>query len=319
LEGVTVLSLIIPVYRNEANLPRLLDELSRINIALKAQLEVVFAVDGSPDRSYEILRERLRDASFQSTLLLLSRNFGSFSAITAGMEAARGEYFAAIAADLQEPPELAIRFLEILSSDEADVVFGSRERRSDPILSEMASSLFWFLFRRYVIPDMPRGGVDVFGCNMAVRDRLLSLRESNTNLIALLFWMGFRRRYVPYERRARQEGKSAWTLRKKLRYSVNSLFNFTDIPITLLFYCGGWALLFAIIGIITVSVARITGRIHVPGYTPIVLSIMFFGAITTLGLGVLGQYLWLTLQNTRQRPNYIVCDVRRFDASQSNP
>jgi polyisoprenyl-phosphate glycosyltransferase len=319
LEGVTVLSLIIPVYRNEANLPRLLDELSRLNIALKAQLEVVFAVDGSPDRSYEILRERLRDASFQSTLLLLSRNFGSFSAITAGMEAARGEYFAAIAADLQEPPELAIRFLEILSSDEADVVFGSRERRSDPILSEMASSLFWFLFRRYVIPDMPRGGVDVFGCNMAVRDRLLSLRESNTNLIALLFWMGFRRRYVPYERRARQEGKSAWTLRKKLRYSVNSLFNFTDIPITLLFYCGGWALLFAIIGIITVSVARITGRIHVPGYTPIVLSIMFFGAITTLGLGVLGQYLWLTLQNTRQRPNYIVCDVRRFDASQSNP
>ena len=314
-----MLSLIIPVYRNEANLPRLLDELSRINIALKGQLEVVFAVDGSPDRSYEILRERLRDASFQSTLLLLSRNFGSFSAITAGMEAARGEYFAAIAADLQEPPELAIRFLEILSSDEADVVFGSRERRSDPILSEMASSLFWFLFRRYVIPDMPRGGVDVFGCNMAVRDRLLSLRESNTNLIALLFWMGFRRRYVPYERRARQEGKSAWTLRKKLRYSVNSLFNFTDIPITLLFYCGGWALLFAIIGIITVSVARITGRIHVPGYTPIVLSIMFFGAITTLGLGVLGQYLWLTLQNTRQRPNYIVCDVRRFDASQSNP
>jgi glycosyltransferase involved in cell wall biosynthesis len=315
VEGIAVLSLIIPIYRNEENLPRLLEALTNLNALLKGDFEVVFSVDGSPDRCYELLREQLPRAAFRSTLLLLSRNFGSFSAITAGLEAARGEYFAALAADLQEPPELAVRFLEMLSSGEADIVFGSREHRSDPFLTEMASSTFWSLFRRYIIKDMPHGGVDVFGCNAVVRDRILTFRESNTNLIALLFWIGFRRSYVGYERRSRQEGKSAWTWRKKLRYSVNSVFNFTDIPITLLFYCGGLALVLALLGILTVLFARITGRIQVPGYTPIVLSVMFFGALTSIGLGVVGQYLWLTLQNTRQRPNYIVYKIERYDVN----
>jgi len=313
-----LLSLIIPVYKNEENLPRLLEALTDLNLQLKGDFEVVFSIDGSPDRCYELLSEQLPDVAFRSTLLLLSRNFGSFSAITAGLEAAQGEYFAALAADLQEPPELAIRFLEILSSGDADIVFGSRERRSDPFLTEMASSTFWSLFRRYIIKDMPRGGVDVFGCNAMVRDRILTFRESNTNLVALLFWVGFRRSYVGYERRSRQEGKSAWTWRKKLRYSVNSIFNFTDIPITLLFYCGGSALALAILGILTVLFARITGRIQVPGYTPIVLSVMFFGALTSIGLGVVGQYLWLTLQNTRQRPNYIVYKMKKYNAIESS-
>lgn len=309
-----MLSLIIPIYRNEENLPRLLEALTNLNAKLGGDFEVVFSVDGSPDRCYELLREQLPQAAFRSTLLLLSRNFGSFSAITAGLEAGRGEYFAALAADLQEPPELAIQFLEILSSGEADIVFGSREHRSDPFLTAVASSTFWSVFRRYIIKDMPRGGADVFGCNAAVRDRILTFRESNTNLIALLFWIGFRRSYVGYERRSRQEGKSAWTWRKKLRYSINSVFNFTDIPITLLFYCGALALALTLIGSMTVLYARVSGHIQVPGYTPIVLSVMFFGALTSIGLGVVGQYLWLTLQNTRQRPNYIVYKIERYDA-----
>lgn len=306
-------SLVIPIYKNEANLDRLLDETAKLAARSSEELEVLFVVDGSPDRCYEILQTRLPGVSFRSQLLLLSRNFGSFAAVTAGLRNARGDFLAVLAADLQEPPALAEAFFRILSEDQADIVFGTRENRSDPLLTEITSRAFWAMYRRFVVRDMPRGGVDVFGCNRVVRDRLVQFQESNTNLIALLFWMGYRRAYVPYERRARTQGNSAWTLRKKIRYSVNSIFNFTDIPIQLLLYSGSIALVLSCIGTVLVLLSRVLGLIRVPGYTPVLMAVLFFGALTSLGLGIIGQYLWLTLQNTRSRPNYIISQCNEYD------
>ncbi len=306
-------SLVIPVYKNEANLDSLLAEMIKLS-ARTPELEVVFVVDGSPDRCHDILRTRLPKLPLRSQLLLLSRNFGSFAAVRAGLQAARGDFFAVLAADLQEPPELAEAFFRSLSEDRADIVFGTRENRSDPFLSEIAATAFWRIYRRFVISDMPSGGVDVFGCNRIVRDRLLQFSESNTNLIGLLFWMGYRRAYISYERRPRLEGKSAWTLRKKIRYSFDSIFNFTDIPIQLLLFSGSVALVLASIGTVMVLLSRLVGHIRVPGYTPIVVAILFFGALTSLGLGIVGQYLWLTLQNTRHRPNYMVLQASEYQA-----
>ena len=299
-------SLVIPVYMNEGSLPRLLDELMELGSRVSAGLEVVFVVDGSPDRSLEILRERLPAFPLATQLVSLSRNFGSFAAIAAGLECARGEFLAVMAADLQEPPALIVSFFEILGSGRADIVFGVRSGRSDPWLSELASRLFWWVFRRFVIKDMPPGGVDVFGCSRQVCDRLLQLPEINSNLIALLFWLGYRREYVVYERAPRLEGKSAWTIGKKLRYGLNSIFNFTDLPIRVLLYFGTIAFAAACAGSGMVMVAKLRGDIPVPGYTPIVLASLFFGALTSLGFGIVGQYLWLALQISHRRPEYII-------------
>ena len=307
-------SLIIPVYRNEANLDRLLRALVEMAQRIQEEFEVVFVVDGSPDRSFEILRERLPELKLQTQLLSLSRNFGSFSAISAGLEHARGRAIAVMAADLQEPPELVEEFFRILSDKQADIVFGVRSRRADPWLSSAFSNLFWWLYRRFVVPDMPRGGVDIFGCTSEVRDHLLQLREITTNLIALLFWLGFRHQYVVYDRLPRLEGKSAWTIGKKLRYCFDSIFSFTDLPIHLLLYGGLTALITACVGTLAVVIAKIRGVIPVPGYAPIILAIMFFGALTSIGFGIVGQYLWLTLQNTRRRPNFIVRTAERLGA-----
>ncbi len=306
-------SLVIPIYKSEANLDRLLPAVAALSASMHAVFEVVFVVDGSPDRSYELLQEKLPALPCRSQLLLLSRNFGAFSAVTAGLEAARGEYFAVLAADLQEPPELAQKFFFELAEDRADVVFGTREDRSDPLLSRIFSSIFWHTYRRFVLSDMPHGGIDVFGCNRIVRDRLLQFREGNSNLIALLFWMGYRRSFVPYVRAPRAEGKSGWTFRKKFRYCLDSIFNFTDLPIKLLLYSGVTGLSFAAIWSIVVFISKLLGSIPVPGYTAIVISILFFGGLTSLGLGIVGEYLWLTLQNTRQRPNYLVFRKTLFD------
>ena len=307
-------SLIIPVYRNEANLDRLLAELVTLASRIAGEFEVVFVVDGSPDRCLQILREKLPSLPLRTQLLSLSRNFGSFAAIAAGLESARGASMAVMAADLQEPPELVLQFFEVLDAGRADIVFGVRGRRSDPWLSEIASTLFWFLYRKLVIKDLPRGGVDIFGCTREVSEHLLQLQGVDSNLIALLFWLGYRRECIVYDRRPRLEGRSAWTLRKKLRYCLDSIFNFTDLPIQLLLYAGAIALVLAVGASILVIVTKLRGNIPVPGYTPIVLATLFFGALTSLGFGIVGQYLWLGLQTGRRRPNYIIRSAEDFGA-----
>ena len=308
-----MLSLIIPVYKNEANLDRLLDELASLDRRLEKELEVVFVVDGSPDGSFQILEERLPGMLRCSQLATLSRNFGSFNAITAGMELGRGEYFAVLAADLQEPPDLVVQFYESLRSGSADIVFGYRTKRSDPWFTELSATLFWAIYRRFVVKEMPPGGVDVFGCTRRVRDRILSFPEANSSLMALLFWVGFRRRYIGYERQPRKEGQSTWTLPMKLRYSLDSIFNFTDLPIRLLLALGGLGTLTAVVLGAVIVTLRLTNGIPVAGYTALALMILFFGSLMTLGMGIVGQYVWLCLQNARRRPNYLIDSIRVFD------
>src|SRR6185369_17612096 len=120
-----MLSLIVPLYKSEEGLSRLLTELLKLQEELRPEpLEAVFVVDGSPDRCYEILAERLPNYPLRSQLLMLSRNFGSFAAIAAGLQSAKGDLFAVLAADLQEPPELVVEFARTLRGNEADVCFG---------------------------------------------------------------------------------------------------------------------------------------------------------------------------------------------------
>jgi hypothetical protein len=152
----------------------------------------------------------------------------------------------------------------------------------------------------------------VFGCTRQVRDCVLRCPESNTSLIALLFWVVFRRHFATYERRARREGKSAWTFRKKLKYSLDSIFNFTDLPIQLLLWVGAVGIAVAVLFATVLIIFKLSGKIAVPGYSAIVLTIVFFGALASLGLGIVGQYLWLTLQNARRRPNYIVASAQHY-------
>jgi glycosyltransferase involved in cell wall biosynthesis len=311
---VSTLSIIVPLYKSEANLPLLFSELERVAGLAPVALEVVLVDDGSPDQCGAIVERKLAEWAVPAQLIRLSRNFGSFAAITAGLAHAEGDYCAVLAADLQEPPELVLEFLDRMRQGEADVVFGQRTGREDPALSRLASRAFWTLYRRLVNPDIPPGGVDVFGCSRKVRDQICSMKEVETSLPALLFWVGYRRAFVPYQRRRREQGSSAWTLGKKMRYLVNSVFSFTDLPIRALLGVGVLGMALALLGALTVLIAKASGRIGVPGYSATVLAIFFFGGLTSAGLGIVGQYLWLCLQNTRGRPLFIV-DSKTVSAS----
>lgn len=304
-----MISLVVPVYRNSANIESLLAAVEGINRDLQGDLEVVFVVDGSPDDSYLQLSRELPRAGFRSQLLSLSRNFGAFSAIRAGLEAANADYFAVMAADLQEPPELIVQFYEHLRGGEYDVAVGRRDSREDTSLS---SSLFWRFYRRFVQSELPVGGVDVFGCSRAVRDQLVELRETNSSLVGLLFWVGFRRVSVPYARRARRLGASGWTLAKKVRYLTDSIFSFSDLPIKVLLRVGLFGLLLSFVFGCAVLWWKVFSSTPVPGYAATALLIMFFGTLNCFGLGVIGLYVWHTFENTKGRPSYIVATRRQF-------
>jgi hypothetical protein len=207
-----------------------------------------------------------------------------------------------MAADLQEPPQLVLDMNEILCRDEADVVLGVREGREDPFLSRVFSQMYWRLYQKFVMPEIPSGGVDMFGCNKEFRDTLLELEEQNTSLIGQIFWLGYRRKTVRYSRQERLHGKSAWTLRKKWKYVMDSVFSFTDLPIKLLIRVGAAGTIFASVLGLAVLIARLRGSIEVPGYAMTILTITLLGSLNLLGLGIVGSYAWRTYENTKKRP-----------------
>lgn len=311
------LSLVIPVYKNESSLPDLLAAVAEINRQLRGNFEVVFVVDGSPDRSLELLAEQLPHCAFASQLLALSRNFGSFQAITAGLARARGDYLAVMAADLQEPPELAVEFQRMLSTGKFDVVIGTRAKRDDPWSRRLLSSIFWSTYRRLVQREVPPGGVDVFACTRAFANELLALKERNTTLVGLIFWLGFRRGELSYERRARQHGKSAWSFHRRVRYLLDSTFAFSDLPMRLMSLIGVGGIGLSLLLSLIVLAAKLAGDIEVPGYTATALLIMFFGGLNSLGIGLIGEYVWRTFENTKGRPSYLVARHSRFEPSRS--
>lgn len=304
--GTVVYSVVIPVYKNEESIPRLIKALEQMSLELDKKLEVVFVVDGSPDSSFELIKNALDSLPFVAQLIGHSRNFGSFPAIRTGLAAARGNYFGVMAADLQEPPELLVEFFKALDANQCDVAIGTRNGRSDPFASRIASSIFWGLYRRLVVKEMPEGGVDVFGCNRIFRDQLLALEESRSSLIALIFWLGFRRKLISYTRLQREEGKSAWTLSKKIDYMLDSVFAFTDYPIRLLMKIGAFGSAIAVLLALVVVVGKLTGNIDVPGYAATMLAVLFLGALNLFGLGLVGTYAWRGYENSKKRPLAIV-------------
>lgn len=310
-------SVVIPVYGNAGTLPRLLTALEAVAGQLPEAMEAVFVIDGSPDNSSELLQALAARSTLPIQVLGHSRNFGSFPAIRSGLAAARGEYIGVMAADLQEPPHLMLDFFRVLTAGEAEVVVGRRVGRADPAGTRLASSLFWSTYRRLVIPDLPPGGVDVFGVTRRVAQVLLSLNESSTSLVGQLYWVGFRRAQVPYERVARQEGRSGWTLRRRLKYLADSVFAFTDLPIRGLGVMGlsGSALILVISVIVFIGWA--TGRIAVLGYTPLMLVMLGCTFLMLFGLSVVGSYVWRIFENSQGRPVSIVAERRSFPSSPS--
>jgi polyisoprenyl-phosphate glycosyltransferase len=306
------LSIIVPIYYNELNLPETIPRLLGLREKLSYDLELVFVDDGSRDRSLELLLKY--QALYPKNILVvkLTRNFGAFSAIQAGFTKATGDCIGVIMADLQDPPEL---FLEMVKNWEKGIkaVFAVRSERNDPKLSKFFSNVYYSLFRRFAIPNYPKGGFDFLLVDRQVVTNINRIHEKNTNIMSLIYWLGYSYVTIPYVRKKREKGKSKWTLGKRVKLAVDSFVGFSYFPIRLL---SGLGLVFAFAGFIYGAIVLYKwwiGKIPVEGFTALMIVVIFIGGVQMIMLGVLGEYLWRVLDQSRKRPMYVVDKV--FDAS----
>jgi glycosyltransferase involved in cell wall biosynthesis len=191
-------SIVIPVYNNEASIDSLFDSLEALQAQLGNTVEVVFVDDASPDAAALRILKRSQESPLEVKLIHHSRNFGSFSAIRTGFRYASADFIGVISADLQEPPSLLLSFFERLENTSFDIVFGSRTSRNDPFWSRVSSSIYWFLYKKFINKEIPKNGVDVFACKKGVVDVINQLNETNTSLVGMLFWIGFNRDFQEY-------------------------------------------------------------------------------------------------------------------------
>ncbi len=299
------LSIVIPVYYNEDNLEPLYQDIKEkiINV-IDYDYEIVMVNDGSKDKSYEIMK-KLANEDKNIKIFSLSRNFGSHAAILCGLEKSIGDCAVVKAADLQEPTELILKMVEKWEKGD-NVVLAVREGRDESVGQKLFANLYYWLVRKTALPSMPKGGFDVYLVDRKVISVLENLDEKNSALTGQILWSGFKTGIVYYNRLAREIGESKWTLKKKIRLVMDTLFSFSTLPISIVLSVGGLSFVGAIIWAIVVLIYKLAGNIMVSGWTTLfIFNLASFGVIM-LTLGILGEYLWRAFDASRNRPPYII-------------
>ena len=302
-------SIVIPVYYNELNLPDTIPQLLGLRAELADyRLELVFVDDGSGDRSLEILMDFQLKYPEIIKVVKLTRNFGSMAAIQAGMTVATGDCVGVIAADLQDPPEL---FVEMIGHWQkgAKAVFATRADREESFLQKSFSNLYYALVKRFAVSEYPNGGFDFFLVDRQVVEEINRIHEKNTNLMTLIFWLGFKPILIPYIRRSRKKGKSRWTLSKKVKLFVDTFIAFSYFPIQILSVLGFFVAFIASLYGVFIFIYWLFFGVKVMGWVPTMLVLTFTAGIQMTMLGILGEYLWRTLDETRGRPHYVIDEV----------
>jgi polyisoprenyl-phosphate glycosyltransferase len=304
------ISIVIPVFQNEASIAETCGAISAELDTHSDEMRYAFVLvnDGSRDRSWDVLR-KLKDGRPQSiTLINLTRNFGQVAALLAGYLHADGDCIASIAADQQEPPELVWRMF-CAWRDGHKLVVGSRSSRDDGLLNDLISNAGWSLLRRHVAQNIPRGGFDVFVMDRELRDFYVRDPEQHIFMQGRLLFYGHPPFIVPYERRKRLVGRSQTRFARRVTYFIDGFAAYSYLPLRLVSAIGILLFTGAILasGVIAWYVMSFGTRVE--GWASLMIVVLFLNGIQLLAIGVLGEYLWRTLQEVRRRPHYIIESV----------
>ncbi|MDI6744691.1 MAG: glycosyltransferase family 2 protein [Thermodesulfovibrionales bacterium] len=302
---MTLISVIIPIYNEEENLPILYQKLDEVAVQFAYDFEFIFIDDGSSDGSLRIIRE-LSTKDSRIKALSLSRNFGSHSACLAGLMYSNGDVCTFISADLQDPPELIHRLINEWRSG-YEVVIGVREWKKDS--GQFFQRLYYRLVRKFALKNMPESGTDVFLIDRKVVNAVISMGEKNTSIFGLILWSGFSQKVVYYKKEARYKGASKWTLGKKIKLFIDTFVSFSYYPLRVMSFLGITIAFTGFIYALIVIAARLFYSKTIEGWTSLMVVLLLVSGVQMILLGVLGEYLWRNFDESRRRPPFIVKDL----------
>ena len=298
------ISILVPVFNSAGFLHKLLEAIDLQRVESSWDLELVLVDDGSKDKSFEKIEELSKVYPYIKGLKL-SRNFGHQIAVKTAMHHCTGDYIAVIDDDLQDPPSLLPSFFKYLD-DGYDVAYGIRKGRKESLLKRMAYNGFYKVLKVMSDIHIPIDSGDFCVMKKQVLQNMMKLQEQNPFLRGIRAWVGFKQIGVEFERHARFDGKSGYTLKKLLKIAMDGIFSFSTAPIRLITILGTIGFVFACVYSLDVIYHRLIGEIDVKGFTTLTIIISFFSSLILICLGIIGEYIVRIYDEVRQRPFTVI-------------
>ena len=312
-ETLPELSVVIPVFNEQENLPMLYARLVKTLDAVEPSFEIIFVDDGSRDSSPQMLRD-LSAHDPLITIVELARNFGHQVAISAGLDYARGRGVIVMDADLQDPPEVLPEFIAKWREGN-DVVYAIRERRKENILKRSAYNLFYRLLQRVANIQIPLDSGDFCIMDRRVVDLLNGMPERNRFVRGIRSWVGLNQVGLEYERQARHAGKTKYTLNRLIYLALDGLISFSFVPLRMISILGIIISIVSLVLAIIYLIQKITVGLYPPGFATTMVAILFLAGVQLITLGVIGEYVGRIFEEVKRRPLYV---VRRVMANKTS-
>jgi glycosyltransferase involved in cell wall biosynthesis len=303
-----VLSIVIPVYEEEQNLPVLYERLTRVMRDIGLDYEIVFVDDGGRDRSVEIMRALAADDP-HVIVVELSRNFGHQVAISAGLDYARGEGVVVMDADLQDPPEVLPQFIAKWREGH-DVVYAIREQRKEGWLKRSLYATFYRVLQRIANIDIPLDAGDFCIMDRRVVEILNGMPERNRFVRGIRSWVGLDQVGLAYERQARYAGREKYSYRRLVYLALDGLISFSYVPLRMITVTGFVISAISIVLAVIYFVQRLVVGPNPLGFTTTIVAVLFLAGVQLITLGVIGEYVGRIFEEVKRRPLYVVRQVK---------
>lgn len=301
-----LLSLIVPCYNEESMLPLFYKELCGVLAGLNGYTaEVLFVNDGSSDGTLRVVKNLAAQDS-RVKYLSFSRNFGKEGAMYAGLQNARGDIVGLLDCDLQDPPSLIPRMLEMLQNGCDSVATRRVTRQGEPPIRSVFARLFYKLINKMADIKLVDGERDFRLMKRPVVDAILKMSEYNRFSKGIFHWVGFETQWIEFENTQRAAGETKWSFFKLFNYAIEGIVSFTTAPLRLATIVGVVSCAVSFIYALYIMIRTLVRGIDVPGYASLLCFILFLGGLTLLCIGIVGEYLARTYLEVKRRPIYIV-------------